>query len=115
MEDTVMNLTADQFEQLVGALKSQEGSNSAILVFAGIIAVAGIVFIMWWVLNLKLEPLEKLSKELSEAVKSLNEKIHDLTSKMWSPEALDNKIKVEVQDQIQEHIRNCPYKDKLNQ
>ena len=87
----------------------------AILVFAGIIAVAGIVFIMWWVLNLKLEPLEKLSKELSEAVKSLNEKIHDLTSKMWSPEALDNKIKVEVQDQIQEHIRNCPYKDKLNQ
>ena len=113
-EATEMALTVEQFEQLLLALKTQDGSEAAILVFTGILALSGIIFIMWWVLNLKLKPLEELSKSLSSSIKELNTQIQDLSTKMWSAEALDNKIKVAVAEQIQEHIKNCPYKDQFN-
>lgn len=109
-----MNLTVEQFEQLMVALKSQDGSQAAILVFTGILALSGIILVMWWVLNLKLKPLEELSKNLSSALKELNDQIQDLSKKMWSAEALDNKIQVAISDEIKEHIKNCPYKDQFN-
>ena len=108
MDGVDMSMTVDQFEQLLNALRSQGGSHDATLVFAGILAFAGIVFVMWWVLNLKLAPLEKLCDNLQESIKTLNEKITEISTKIWSPETLDNKIKVEVSEQLKEHQKNCP-------
>ena len=63
----LMNITAEQFERLLEALGSQSGSHDATLIFTGLLAFAGIIFVMWWVLNLKLAPLEKLSESLEKA------------------------------------------------
>ena len=106
-----MELTVEQFEQLIMALKSQDGSYAAILVFSGILAFAGIILVMWWVLNLRLAPLEKLCEALSVSIKELNDKVTVISTKIWAPEVLDNKIRIEVTEQIKEHVKNCPYKD----
>lgn len=101
-------MTVEQFEQLLDALSSQSGSHEATLVFAGILAMAGIVFVLWWVLNLKLAPLEKLSSTLEGYVKELNEKIAELSNNLWKKDELENKIKLEVSEQLKEHQKNCP-------
>ena len=108
MDGAGMSITVDQFEQLLTALRSQAGSHDATLIFAGILAFAGIIFVVWWVLNLKLAPLEKLCDTLSSSIKELNEKITEISTKIWSPDALDNKIQIAVQQQIREHEKNCP-------
>lgn len=126
--DTVptMEMTVEQFEQLLEALGSRQGSHDAILLFAGIAAFAGILFVLWWVLNLKLAPLEKSNSRLETAleksnsnteaaVKEINEKISEIQKSLWTPTILKNEIKLEVQEQIKEHIQNCPYKDQCKQ
>jgi len=110
-QDPLMQLSVEQFEQLILALKSQDGSYAAILVFSGILAFAGIILVMWWVLNLRLAPIEKLCESLTVSIKELNDKVTEISTKIWAPEALDNKIKIAVDEQIKEHVKNCPYKD----
>lgn len=109
-----MNMTVEQFEQLLNALGTQGGSNAAILVFAGIAALGAVIFVMWWVLNLKLVPMEKLCASLEEAIKGLKEEIKDLNTevnilskKIWEPEALDNKIRLKISEAIAEHEQKC--------
>lgn len=109
-----MNLTVEQFEQLITALQSGSGSNSAILIFTGIIAVVGLVALMWWVLNLRLGPLEKLTYELKDSIAELDKQIQALDKKIWSPDDLDNKLKVACTEMIQAHIKSCPYHCPLN-
>ena len=111
-----MNMTVEQFEQLISALNTHDGSYAAILIFTGILVVAAILFIMWWVLNLRLGPLEKLSEQLSNSIaelnkqrQGLNKQISDLDKKIWDPKALENEIEVIVTRSIKEHIASCPY------
>lgn len=110
-QEPIMQLSVEQFEQLIMALKSQDGSYAAILVFSGILAFAGIILVMWWVLNLRLAPIEKLCESLTVSIKELNDKVTEISTKIWAPEALDNKIKIEVTQQIKEHEKNCHHKD----
>ena len=112
-QDDIMQLSVEQFEQLISALKSQDGSYAAILIFSGILAFAGIIFVMWWVLNLRLAPIEKLCEALTVSVKELSDKVSKIETKIWSSEVLENKIKVEVDEQLKEHLKNCPYKDQF--
>lgn len=112
-QDTLMQLSVEQFEQLILALKSQDGSYAAILVFSGILAFAGIILVMWWVLNLRLAPIEKLCESLTVSIRELNDKVTEISTKLWAPEALENKIKITVDGQIKEHVKNCPYKDQF--
>ena len=102
------NLTVEQFEQLINALRSQSGSHDATLIFTGIMAFAGIIFVMWWVLNLKLAPLEKLSESLATAIQELNKEVTELSKKIWAPGQLEDKIKLEVAQQLAEHVKTCP-------
>lgn len=109
-----MNMTVEQFEQLLNALSTQGGSNAAILVFAGIAALGAVIFVMWWVLNLKLAPIEKLCAGLEEAIKGLkteikelNTEVNELSKKIWDPDALDNKIKLQISEAIAEHEQKC--------
>lgn len=107
-DNPIMNMTVDQFEQLLNALSSQSGSHDATLIFTGLLAFAGIIFVMWWVLNLKLAPLEKLSESLEKAIKELNTEVTELSKKIWAPGQLEDKITLEVSKQIAEHVKNCP-------
>jgi hypothetical protein len=104
----IMNMTVEQFDQLLQALGSQTGSHDATLIFTGLLAFAGIIFVMWWVLNLKLAPLEKLSESLEKAIKDLNIEVTELSKKIWAPGQLEDKIELEVSKQIAEHVKNCP-------
>lgn len=104
----LMNITAEQFERLLEALGSQSGSHDATLIFTGLLAFAGIIFVMWWVLNLKLAPLEKLSESLEKAIKELNTEVTELSKKIWAPGQLEDKIKLEVAQQLAEHTKSCP-------
>lgn len=108
------NMTVEQFEQLINALSTQSGSHDATLVFTGIMAFAGIIFVMWWVLNLKLAPLEKLSESLEKAIQELNKEVTELSKKIWAPGQLEDKIKLEVSQQIAEHTKNCPCRNCQN-
>lgn len=108
-----MEMSVEQFEQIIDALNSQHGNHAAVLLLLGVLAFAGIIFAMWWVLNLKLSPMEKLTNALESSVKELNGKITELSTKMWSKDALQNEIKLEVSAQLEKHIQNCPYKDHL--
>lgn len=111
-----LEMSADQFSDLIKALSTQQGSNSAILVFSGIVAITGILAIVWWVLNLRLKPLEDLSTridKLNEALVNTNAKIGEMNAKMWSSEALDNKIKVLVAEALKEHETNCPLRQQI--
>ena len=62
---------------------------------------------------MRLAPIEKLCESLTVSVKELNDKVTQISTKIWAPEVLDNKIKVEVDAQLKEHLKNCPYKDQF--
>ena len=40
-----------------------------------------------------------------------DDKVTEISTKIWAPEALENKIQIMVDEQIKEHVKNCPYKD----
>jgi hypothetical protein len=101
-----MEMSVEQFEQIINALDSQHGNHAAVLLLLGVLAFAGIIFAMWWVLNLKLAPMEKLSNALEASVKELNSKIEELSKNLWKRDELENKIKLEVAEQIKEHEKN---------
>jgi len=108
-----MEMSVEQFEQIINALNSQHGNHAAVLLLLGVLAFAGIIFAMWWVLNLKLSPMEKLTNALETSVKELNRQISELSQKMWSKDALQNEIKLQIQEQLKEHVQNCPFKDRF--
>ena len=109
-----MNLTVEQFEQILTALQSSNGSNSAVLIFTGILTVCGLVALMWWMLNMRLGPLERLTYELKDTIVDLDKRVQEMDKKIWDPSDLDNKLKVACTEMIQAHIKSCPYHCPLN-
>lgn len=101
-----MSLSPEQFEALLRALRSPEGSNISMLVFTGIIATVALLGVVWFIINLRMKPVERLEKQLESIQKLLTE----LTSKMWTTENLENKVRVIVQEHIGKHESSCPYR-----
>lgn len=101
-----MSLTPEQFDALLRALRTSDGANSSILVFTGIIAMAGLLLVVWFIINMRMKPVDNLEKQLD----NIHELLTDLTSKMWTTENLENKVRVIVQEHIGKHENSCPYR-----
>lgn len=104
-----MGLTADQFEKLLQTLNTQGGSNNAILIFSGILALVGIMLVVWFVLNLRLKPVEKMEERIDECQKMLA----SINSKMWTVDHIDSRINSKMHDCIKEHERDCPLRQTM--
>ena len=113
-DNPIMNMTVEQFEQLLNTLNTPGGSYAATLIFSGIAALGGVIFVVWWVLNLRLAPFERICssledsvKDLKAEIKGLNAEVNSLSKKIWEPDALDNKIKLQISEAIAEHEQKC--------
>lgn len=104
-----MTLSAEQFEALLKALSTTDGSQYAILVFSGILALAGIMLVVWFVLNMRLKPVDKLEERIDEMQKMLS----SMNSKMWTAENLDNRINNKIHECIKDHERDCPLRQTM--
>jgi len=103
------NLTLEEIEALRVALAQPQTSNAAILIFTGIIALSGFLFVMWWILSMKLKPVEKLETQMSELTSTVNE----MKSNMWSESSLNNLVQLKLFQYIQTHEQNCPCRKAL--
>lgn len=104
-----MTLSPEQFEELLKALNTPDGSQYSILVFAGIIALAGIMLVVWFVLNMRLKPVDKLEARMDEMQKMLT----NMNGKMWTAENLDNRINNKIHECIKDHERDCPVRQSM--
>lgn len=104
-----MGLTADQFEKLLQTLNTQGGSNNAILIFSGILALVGIMLVVWFVLNLRLKPVEKMEERIDECQKMLA----SINSKMWTVDHINSHINSKMHECIKEHERDCPLRQSM--
>lgn len=99
-----MNMSPDQLDALIKALGTQDGSQYAILVFCGVMAMAGMLMVMWFVLNMRLKPVEKLEARIDEMQKMLT----SMNAKMWTQETLDIRIDNRLHELLHQHERDCP-------
>ena len=99
-----MNLTQEQFNMLLQTLQTPEGSNTAILIFIGLLAAVGIISVVWFILNIRLKPVESLEHRLEIMQQTLN----SMNSKLWTQETLDLMISDRIHNCIKEHERDCP-------
>lgn len=105
------NLTVEEIEALRLALTTPSTSNAAILIFAGITAFAGIIFVVWWILNIKLEPVKAMQEKLDTIATTVTE----MRSSLWTEESLNRLIVFQLMQYLQEHERNCPCRKLHNQ
>lgn len=98
------NLTLEEIEALRAAFAQPQTSNAAILIFTGIIALSGFLFVMWWILSMKLKPVEKLETQMSELTNTVNE----MKGSMWSESSLNNLVQLQLLKYIQSHEQTCP-------
>lgn len=99
-----MQITPEDIELLRKALSTSSASESATLIFMGITALAGIIFVVWWLLNIKLEPMTKFTEKLD----ALQATVNKLDAKMWSESELERMIQVEAQKAVTKHETDCP-------
>lgn len=98
------NLTLEEIEALRAAFAQPQTSNAAILIFTGIIALSGFLFVMWWILSMKLKPVDKLETQVSTLVDTVNE----MKGSMWSESSLNNLVQLQLLKYIQSHEQTCP-------
>lgn len=103
------NLTLEEIEALRVALAQPQTSNAAILIFTGIIALSGFLFVMWWILSMKLKPVDKLETQVSALVDTVNE----MKGNMWSESSLNNLVQLKLFQYIQNHEQSCPCRQAL--
>lgn len=105
------NLTIEDIEALRAALSTPSTSNAAILIFAGITAFAGIIFVVWWILNIKLEPVKSMQEKLDTIATTVTE----MKSSLWTEESLNRLIVFQLMQYLQAHEQNCPCRKVHNQ
>lgn len=105
------NLTIEDIEALRAALAAPDTSNAAILIFAGITAFAGIIFVVWWILNIKLEPV----KSMQEKLDVISTAVTEMKSSLWTEESLNRLIVFQLMQYLQAHEQNCPCRKLHNQ
>ena len=103
------NLTLEEIEALRAAFSQPQTSNAAILIFTGIIALSGFLFVMWWILSMKLKPVDKLETQVSTLVDTVNE----MRGNMWSESSLNNLVQLKLFQYIQSHEQSCPCRQVL--
>lgn len=105
------NLTIEDIEALRAALSTPGTSNAAILIFVGITAFAGIIFVVWWILNIKLEPVKSMQEKLDTIATTVTE----MKSSLWTEESLNRLIVFQLMQYLQAHEQNCPCRKAHNQ
>lgn len=97
--DTTMNITPEQFSQLLHTLQTKEGADTSMLVFTGILALSAIILIVWLILNFRLKPVERLDTKIDQMQMTLQE----LSGKLWKAEDIDLRIENRIQKCIDSH------------
>lgn len=98
------NLTLEEIEALRTAFEQPQTANSAILIFTGIIALSGFLFVMWWILSMKLKPVEKMETQMA----TLTDTVNEMKGSMWSESSLNNLVQLQLLKYIQNHEQTCP-------
>lgn len=97
-------LSPEDLEALHNALTTTSTSDAVTLIFVGILAVSGIIGVVLWILNTKLEPVKDLKQTLNDLVSSVNE----MKGSLWTEESLNRLIILKTMQSLQDHERDCP-------
>lgn len=103
-------LTPEDLEVLHDALTNSSTSEAVTLVFVGILAFAGIIGVVLWILNTKLEPVKDMKVTLDNLVTTVNE----MKGSLWTEESLNRLIILKQMQMLQEHEQNCPCRQLLD-
>lgn len=98
------SLTAEDLEAIKNALSTTTTSDAVVLIFVGIMALAGIIFVVWWILNIKLEPV----KDMKDKLDSIATTVSEMKSSLWTEESLNRLIVLKLMQSLQEHETKCP-------
>lgn len=99
-----MGLTPEQFENLLKALNTQEGTHDSILVFTGILTIVGIIAVVWLMLNVRLQPFIKLESRMD----ALQDTLNSISAKLWTPQVFDSMMTNKINQEMKEHMKDCP-------
>ena len=103
-------ITPEDLEVLHEALTKSSTSEAVTLVFIGILAFAGIIGVVLWILNTKLEPVASMKTTLDNLVATVNE----MKGSLWTEDSLNRLIALKQMQMLQEHEQNCPYRQLLD-
>lgn len=94
--------TADNIENIITGVSA---GGIATLIFLGITATVGVLLFVWNVLNFRLKPVEKLEQKMDKMQETLSE----MNAKIWSTDALNNRIDNKIATQLKIHERECRF------
>lgn len=97
-------LTPEDLEVLHNALAGTSTSEAVTLIFVGILALAGVIGVVLWILNTKLEPVKSMQDKLDSIADTVNE----MKGSLWTEESLNRLIVFQLMQYIQEHEEKCP-------
>lgn len=103
-------ITPEDLEVLHEALTKSSTSEAVTLVFIGILAFAGIIGVVLWILNTKLEPVASMKTTLDNLVATVNE----MKGSLWTEDSLNRLIALKQMQMLQEHEQNCPCRQLLD-
>lgn len=104
-------LTAEDLEVLRNALTTTTTSEAVTLIFVGILALAGVIAVVLWILNTKLEPVASMQEKLDTIATTVTE----MKSSLWTEESLNRLIVFQLMQYLQAHEQNCPCRKLHNQ
>ena len=103
-------ITPEDLEVLHEALTKSSTSEAVTLVFIGILAFAGIIGVVLWILNTKLETVASMKTTLDNLVATVNE----MKGSLWTEDSLNRLIALKQMQMLQEHEQNCPCRQLLD-
>ena len=106
----INGLTPEDLEALHNALTNSSTSSAAILIFIGILAFTGVIGVVLWILNTKLEPVKDMKNTLDGLVTTVNE----MKSSLWTEESLNRLIVLKLMQALEEHEQKCPCRKLLD-
>lgn len=104
-------LTPEDLEVLHNALSGTSTSEAVTLIFVGILALAGVIGVVLWILNTKLEPVKSMQEKLDTIATTVTE----MKSSLWTEESLNRLIVFQLMQYLQAHEQNCPCRKLHNQ
>ncbi|MCQ2377757.1 MAG: hypothetical protein MJ016_00915 [Victivallaceae bacterium] len=89
---------------LVTVTQGATAAQIATLVFLGILACVGIVWLVNWIISVKVGSLPSELVAIKTQLEKLTVKITEIEGKLWSTERVKNEIKIAIQDhELQYH------------
>lgn len=117
-----MQITPENFDALIKALNNlannPPASNGAIIAFWGILAVVGVLIIVWGIISFRLNAVTISSDEMKDALSKISESMKSIelnqatmVGKLWSKEDLIRDINLVSENvisrKIEEHEKSC--------